>query len=96
MTAESFRPKFTTSAKAQEENKETREGEGHYYGARVSTSEGTNAPSNVKTPLSPWKEVRDAIAFDEAQKATEFEIQANTLALKRNKDKWTRGNNGAS
>ena len=93
---ETFRPKFSTSASKQHENKEAREQDGHYFGARVSTSEGTKAPTNVRPAASPWQEVKDAVAFHEAQQATEHEIQANTLALKRNKEKWQRGNNGST
>ena len=94
MTAEKFRPKFTTSASAQEEKKEARDRVGHYFGARVSTSEGTKAPTNVKTQAPKWKEVQDVLDFDEAQKAQKFEIDKNKKALRRNKDLWTRGRNG--
>lgn len=49
MTAESFRPKFTTSAEAQEENKEQREKNGgNYFGSRVRTVHGSKPPSGVK------------------------------------------------
>ena len=94
MTAEQFRPKFTTSASKQEERKEAREQAGHYFGARVSTSEGTKAPTNVKTPNIPFKAVRDLIAFEDAQKAQQFEIDENKKALRLNRDKWNRGKNG--
>ena len=35
--ADQYRPKFTTSASAQEEKRERREAKGHYFGARVRT-----------------------------------------------------------
>ena len=94
MTAERFEPKFTTSTSAQEAKKEARERIGRYFGDRVSTSEGTKAPTNVKTQAPKWKKVQDVLDFDEAQKAQQSEIDKNKMALRRNKDLWTRGRNG--
>ena len=47
MTAEQFRPAFTTSQEAQEERAEERAEQGHYFGARITTTEGTRKPSGV-------------------------------------------------
>ncbi len=52
MTAEQFRPKFTTSQEAQEEKAEERLEQGHYFGARVSTTEGSKAPTGRHRPLT--------------------------------------------
>ena len=41
MTAEKFRPTFTTSAERQEERAEERKEMGNYFGARVRVTEGT-------------------------------------------------------
>ncbi len=54
MSAEVFRPdpKATSSNSYQEENAEERLELGHYFGARVSTSEGTSAPTGRHRPLT--------------------------------------------
>ena len=53
MTAESFRPTFTTSAEAAEKRKEEREEGTHHFGDRVSVREGTRPPSRVREVQAP-------------------------------------------
>ena len=48
MTAEQFRPTFTTSAEAHEKANKKRKS---YFGNNIKTVEGTTAPKNVKKPL---------------------------------------------
>ena len=91
MTAESFRPKFSTSASGQEARKEEREKLGHYFGSRVTVAEGRNKPTNVRAAKSRFEAVNDAIAFDEAQAATKHEITRNELRLKRAEERRKRG-----
>ncbi|MDC0277600.1 hypothetical protein OAK87_01350 [bacterium] len=43
-------PTFTTSAKRQEAIADKRKSEGHYYGARVGITEGTQKPSGLVDP----------------------------------------------
>ncbi len=43
--AEQFEPTFTTSQEAYEEEAEERLEQGHYFGARITTVEGTAAPT---------------------------------------------------
>ncbi len=47
MTAEQFRPSFSTSQEAQEERAEERAKQGNYFGSRISTTEGSRKPSGV-------------------------------------------------
>ena len=66
MTAEKFRPVFSTSASKQEENKEAREALGNYYGSRVTTREGQTPLTNVRPAPCRFEAVNDSVAFDEA------------------------------
>ena len=74
MTAEKFRPKFTTSAKAAEERKEAR---GEYFGSNVSVTEGTKPPSRVVPSPIKFKGLKQAIDFDAAQADLDKEIKKN-------------------
>ena len=96
MTAESFRPKFSTSASKQEENKEAREALGNYFGSRVTVTEGRNKPTNVRPAKSRFEAVNNAVAFDDAQAATKHEIRTNEVRLKRAEERRKRGNKDAS
>ena len=49
---EQFRPTFSTSQEAQEERAEERAEQGHYFGARVSTSEGSKPFTGRSRPLT--------------------------------------------
>ena len=92
MTAEKFRPSFTTSAKAQDEKREARH---DYFGSNVTVTPGTQAPTNVRpTPLK-FKAVQDALDFDEAQKAQQYEIDKNTRALKAAEKRRKRGHHAS-
>ena len=95
MTAESFRPKFSTSASGQEERREEREKLGHYFGSRVTTREGKTPPTNVRPAPCKFEAVNDAIAFKEAQAATKHEIQQNEVLLQRAEQRqakrWKKG-----
>ena len=96
MTAESFRPKFSTSASKQEENKEAREALGNYFGSRVTVSEGRNKPTNVRPAKSRFEAINDAIAFDDAQAATKHEIRTNEVRKRRAEERRKRGHTDAS
>ncbi len=50
--AEQFEPKFTTSQEAHEAEAEERLEQGHYFGARITTVEGTTAPTGRSRPLT--------------------------------------------
>ncbi len=49
MTAEQFRPQFTTSQEAAEKKAE---GKDPYFGSKVRTVEGTTAPTGRSRPLT--------------------------------------------
>ena len=53
MTAEKFRPTFTTSAERQEERAEERKEMGNYFGARVRVTEGTRPQDRSKAVNQP-------------------------------------------
>ncbi len=50
--AEQFEPKFTTSQEAHEAEAEERLEQGHYFGARITTVEGTAAPTGRHRPIT--------------------------------------------
>lgn len=51
--SDQYRPQFTTSQEAAEEHAEERLEQGHYFGARVTTTEGSRQPSGVKSVPAP-------------------------------------------
>ena len=71
MTAESFKPQFTTSASAQEENKEKREKAGVYFGDRVKTvtTPPPEPPQGASDPLRPISSPPEVKPLTERQKA---------------------------
>ena len=71
MTAESFRPKFTTSASAYEKNAEEREKKGFYFGARVKTvtTPPPEPPQGASDPLRPISSPPEVKPLTERQKA---------------------------
>ena len=57
MTAEKFYPRFTTSAKKAEAEREDREERlGKNFHQRIRTVEGTRPPTNVRPAKDPWEE----------------------------------------
>ena len=65
MTAESFKPQFTTSVSANQKRKEEREGTGVYFGDRVKTVT-TQASKPSQKPLTRPLKPQESSAFEPA------------------------------
>ena len=91
MTAEQFRPKFTTSIEAGEKRQEARKKAGANFHQRVHVIEGTVAPSNVRPAPMRFKAVQQALDFDSIQDERDKEIAANKRKLKAAEERRKRG-----
>ena len=91
MTAEQFRPKFTTSIEAGEKRQEAREKVGKNFHQWVHTVEGRTPPSNVKPAPMRFKAVQQALDFDAVQEERDEEIESNKRKLKDAEERRKRG-----
>ena len=91
MTAEQFRPKFTTSVEAGEKRQEARTKAGPNFHQRVHTVAGTTPPSNVKPAKMRFEAVQQALDFDSIQEERDKEIAANQRKLKAAEERRKRG-----
>ena len=91
MTAEQFRPKFTTSVEAAEKRREARERVGKNFHQRVSVTEGVRPPSNVRPAPMRFEAVQQALDFDSIQEERDKEIAANQRRLKAAEERRKKG-----
>ena len=91
MTAEQFRPTFTTSQEAAEEAKEERN---DFFGSNVRTVEGTAKPTGrIKTTPAP-RPVQPAptrLAYKDTEPLTDNQPEVRALKQAQKKDEASRG-----
>ena len=62
-----------------------------HFGDRVTVTTGTNPPSNVRPARIPWKDVTDALEYDQYQEERDAVIEENKRRLKEAEERRRQG-----